>query len=148
MAEKIVKESEEFEEKESVWGKSYRPLRKSCSYGDNDIEYGYSGHCALPLPWNRTMLKIKSDVEKKTGFKYNFVLLNFYNSGNAKISAHKDDEPSLDQSVDIVPLSFGACRDMIFAKKDVNQCDNHWKLDPSCSNARSKRMDSYYCSPT
>ncbi|GBN00523.1 hypothetical protein AVEN_119638-1 [Araneus ventricosus] len=62
-------------------------------------------------------LKIKSDVEKKTGFEYNFVLLNFYESGHAKIGAHKDDKPSLDQSVDIATLSFGACRDMIFSKK-------------------------------
>ncbi|GBM59454.1 hypothetical protein AVEN_131030-1, partial [Araneus ventricosus] len=36
---------------------------------------------------------------------------------HAKIGAHKDDEPSLDQSVDIAKLSFGACRDMIFSKK-------------------------------
>ncbi|GBM44621.1 DNA oxidative demethylase ALKBH2 [Araneus ventricosus] len=92
-------------------------LRKSCSYGDMDIEYEYSGHCELPLPWNRTLWKIKSDVEKKTGFEYNFVLLNFYESGQAKIGAHKDDEPSLDPSVDIATLSFGACRDMIFSKK-------------------------------
>ncbi|GBM23735.1 DNA oxidative demethylase ALKBH2 [Araneus ventricosus] len=96
-----------------VWGKSYRPLRKSCSYGDMRLEYEYSGHCELPLPWNRTMLKIKSDVEKKIGFEYNFVL-NFYESGHAKIGAHKDDEASLDQSVDIATLN---CRDVIFSKK-------------------------------
>ncbi|GBN75178.1 hypothetical protein AVEN_166254-1 [Araneus ventricosus] len=100
-----------------VWGKSYRPLRKSSSYGDMDLEYEYSCHCELALPWNRTMLKIKSDVEKKTGFEYNFVLLNFYESVHAKIAVHKDDEPSLDQTVDIATLSFGACCDMIFSKK-------------------------------
>ncbi|GBO43647.1 hypothetical protein AVEN_257659-1 [Araneus ventricosus] len=66
---------------------------------------------------NGTVLKIKSDVEKKTGFEYNFIILNFYESGHAKIGAHKDDEPSLDQSVDIATLSLGACRDMIFSKK-------------------------------
>nr|GBO27540.1 DNA oxidative demethylase ALKBH2 [Araneus ventricosus] len=69
------------------------------------------------MTWNRTMLKIKYNVEKKTGFEYNFVLLNFYESGPAKVGAHKDDEPSLDLSVDIATLSFGACRDMIFSKK-------------------------------
>ncbi|GBM69440.1 hypothetical protein AVEN_165462-1 [Araneus ventricosus] len=69
-----------------VWGKSYQPLRKSCSYGDMDIEYEQSGHCELPLPWKRTMLKIKSDV-KKIGFEYNFVLLNFYEGGPTKIGA-------------------------------------------------------------
>ncbi|GBN44083.1 hypothetical protein AVEN_233708-1 [Araneus ventricosus] len=82
-----------------------------------NLEYKYSGHCELPLPWNRTMLKIKSTVEKKTGFEYNFVLLNFNESGHVKNGAHKDDEPSLDQSVVIATLSFGACRDMIFSKK-------------------------------
>ncbi|GBL61753.1 hypothetical protein AVEN_220589-1 [Araneus ventricosus] len=82
-----------------------------------NLEYEYSGYCQLPLPWNRTMLKIKSDVEKKTVFEYKFGLLNFYESGHAKIGAHKDDKPSLDQSVDIATLSFGACRDMIFSKK-------------------------------
>ncbi|GBO35362.1 hypothetical protein AVEN_214422-1 [Araneus ventricosus] len=82
-----------------------------------DFEYEYSLHCELALPWNRTMLTIKSDVEKKTGFEYNFVLLNFYESGHAKIGALKDDEPTLDQTVDIATLSFGACRDMIFSKK-------------------------------
>ncbi|GBM66181.1 hypothetical protein AVEN_68305-1 [Araneus ventricosus] len=98
-----------------AWGKFYRPLRKSCSYGDMNLEYAYSRQCDLPLTWNRTMLKIKSDVEKKSGLD-NFVLLNFYESGHAKIGAHKDDEPSLDQSVDIATLSFGACRDMISKK--------------------------------
>ncbi|GBL99549.1 hypothetical protein AVEN_68817-1 [Araneus ventricosus] len=98
-----------------------------------DFEYEYSGHCELPLPWNRTMLKIKSDVEKKTGFEYNFVLLNFYESGHAKIGAHKDDEPSLDQSVDIATLRFGACRDMIFSKKGYKSVRQaRWKQDPSC----------------
>ncbi|GBN42320.1 hypothetical protein AVEN_207974-1 [Araneus ventricosus] len=58
-----------------VRGKPYRPLRKSCSYGDMDLD------------------------------------------GHAKIGAHKDDEPTLDQTVDIATLSFGACRDMIFSKK-------------------------------
>ncbi|GBN80859.1 hypothetical protein AVEN_122577-1 [Araneus ventricosus] len=38
-------------------------------------------------------------------------------NGHAKIGAHKDDKPSLDQSVDIATLSFGAFRDMIFSKK-------------------------------
>ncbi|GBN40175.1 hypothetical protein AVEN_259950-1 [Araneus ventricosus] len=92
-------------------------LQKRLNIQDVDLEHEYSGHCELQLPWNRTMLKIKSDVEKKTGFDYNFVLLNFYESGHAKIGAHKDDESSLDQSVDIPTLSFGACRDMIFSKK-------------------------------
>ncbi|GBN97687.1 DNA oxidative demethylase ALKBH2 [Araneus ventricosus] len=100
-----------------VWGKFYRSLRKSCSYGEMNLKYEYSGHCELSLPWNRTMLKIKSDVEKKTGFEYNLVLLNFYESGHANIGAHKDDEPSLDQSMDITTLSFEVCRDMIFSKK-------------------------------
>ncbi|GBL93595.1 hypothetical protein AVEN_67475-1 [Araneus ventricosus] len=86
-------------------GKSYRPLRKSFSYGDMDLEYEYFGHCELPLPWNRTMLKMKPDVEKKTGFEYNFVLLNFYESDHEKIGAHEDNKPSLYQSVNIATLS-------------------------------------------
>ncbi|GBL81304.1 DNA oxidative demethylase ALKBH2 [Araneus ventricosus] len=131
-----------------VWGKSYQPLRKSCSYGDMDLEYEYSGHCELQLPWNRTMLKIKSDVEKKTGFEYNFVLLNFYESGHAKIGAHKDDEASLDQSVDIATLSFGACRDMIFSKKGcksvLQEATRSVGSKIPLANARTKGMDSCY----
>lgn len=100
-----------------VWGKSYKPLRKSCSYGNHDITYEYSGHCEFPLPWNQTLLKINSDVERVTGFEYNFVLINYYENGNAKIGPHKDNEPSLDPSVDIATLSFGARRDMVFSKK-------------------------------
>ncbi|GBO17506.1 hypothetical protein AVEN_254391-1 [Araneus ventricosus] len=38
--------------------------------------------------------------------------------GHVKIGAHKDDEPTLDQTVDIATLSFGDCRDMIFSKKE------------------------------
>lgn len=100
-----------------VCGKSYRPLRKTCSYGDWDIEYEYSGHCEVPLHWNDTLLKIRSDMEKKTGFAYNFVLLNLYQNGYAKIGEHRDDEPCLDQTADIATLSFGASREMVFAKK-------------------------------
>ncbi|GBM78096.1 hypothetical protein AVEN_132233-1 [Araneus ventricosus] len=76
-----------------VWGKSYEPLRKSCIYGDMDIEYEYSGHCELPLSSNRTMLKIKSDVEKKIGSEYKFVLLNFYEIGHTEIGAQNTMNP-------------------------------------------------------
>ncbi|GBL79087.1 hypothetical protein AVEN_262190-1 [Araneus ventricosus] len=115
-----------------VWGKFYRPLRKSCSYGDMNLECEYSGHCELPLPWNRTMLKIKSDVEKKKGFEYNFVLLNFYESGHAKICAHKDDKPPWTNLWTSQHSALEPTVTLSSPKRDVNQCDKRWTQDHSC----------------
>ncbi|KMQ84867.1 alpha-ketoglutarate-dependent dioxygenase alkb-like protein, partial [Lasius niger] len=101
----------------TVHGKTYNPLRKTCSFADPHVTYTYSGHVEQTQPWTELLLKLKESVERATGHSYNYCLLNYYESGKAKIGCHKDNESSLDPATPIPTLSFGACRNMVFSKK-------------------------------
>ena len=103
----------------TVYGKKYRPLRKVCAYADPEIYYTFSGATIKPHPWSSRLLEIKQDLEKKLQCEYNYVLLNLYENGHAKIGHHKDAESSLDVDTPIATLSLGATRTMEFNKKDA-----------------------------
>ncbi len=97
-------------------GKAFTPRRKVLGFGDNGVNYAFSGTCVFARPWTSTLLDIKKDVEAKTEQEYNYVLLNFYQDGFAKIGAHKDDEAVLHPDSIIPTLSLGATRTMQFTR--------------------------------
>ncbi len=100
-----------------IKGKTYSPRRKVLAFSDSGLSYTFSGTSIFGSPWTPTLLDIKSDVEKKTGQDYNFVLLNYYPDGYAKIGAHRDNEVDLDPSSVIPTLSLGTRRTMKFMRK-------------------------------
>ncbi|KAL1651436.1 hypothetical protein SLS58_000776 [Diplodia intermedia] len=61
--------------------------------------------------------RLRTAVERETGERFNFCLVNYYASGDDSISYHSDDERFLGQDPAIASLSLGATRDFCMKKK-------------------------------
>ena len=91
-------------------GKWYDLRRKHASYGDEGINYSFSGMTLPALPWTHLLTYIRSVVKQACGVDFNFVLVNRYDSGKDYLGYHRDDEDGLDKTKPIVSLSFGQAR--------------------------------------
>lgn len=93
-----------------IAGRPIKVPRLVCWYGDSDACYQYSGVTHEPKPWTDVLLRIKHEIEARTGFSFNSVLGNFYRSGQDSMGWHADKEKELGQDPVIASLSFGATR--------------------------------------
>ena len=101
-----------------IFGKTHPIPRQQSAYGDQGITYRYSGITLPAKTWTTTLARIRDLVEKETGVKHNFVLVNRYKDGEDKMGDHKDDEKELDKDVAIASLTIGAERDFVFKHED------------------------------
>ena len=101
-----------------VFGKCYDIPRQQSAYGEPGITYRYSGTTVPAKTWSPSLAVIRDMVEKHSGVRYNFVLVNKYRNGNDKMGDHKDDEKELDKNTPIASLTLGAERDFIFKHQD------------------------------
>jgi len=107
--------------KVKVFGKEYFIKRKQVAYGEDGTYYTFAGNTVYAKSWNnsddilcRVIKNIKIRVEKKTGKKFNFVLINRYADGDDYIGAHRDDEKELGNEPTIIGVSLGSVRDIAF----------------------------------
>jgi alkylated DNA repair dioxygenase AlkB len=100
-----------------IFGKHIVTARKVAWYGDSDYSYTYSGTTKQALLWTPDLLRLKSIVERLTGWKFNSCLLNLYQDGNEGMAWHSDDEKMLGPNSTIASLSFGAERKFCFKHK-------------------------------
>lgn len=76
-----------------------------------------SAYKIAPRALPKVLHELKSWVEQRTGHKYNFVLVNYYQDGNDSISWHSDDEHFLAANPCIASLSLGGSRDFALKHK-------------------------------
>lgn len=93
-----------------IFGKETLQPRLTAWYGDSDAVYTYSGLRFEPLPWSPLLLRLKRDIEEKSGHQFNSVLLNLYRDGQDSMGWHSDDEAELGDNPVIGSLNFGASR--------------------------------------
>lgn len=93
-----------------MYGRQHLQPRLSAWVGDPGLDYRYSGLVLRPCPWTALLLRIRHDVERHAGHRFNSVLLNLYRDGRDAIGWHSDDEPELGVMPVIACLSFGATR--------------------------------------
>jgi alkylated DNA repair dioxygenase AlkB len=99
------------EEKVFVWGRSCVQPRLVAWHGDPGTDYGYSGIHLRPSPWTPTLTRLRDEVEKLAGAKFNSVLLNLYRNERDCMGWHSDDEPELGPEPIIASISFGETRE-------------------------------------
>lgn len=93
-----------------IFGKVYDQPRLTRLYGSINKSYSYSGITMNPLPFTKTLLDIKSEIEIVSEEKFNTVLLNLYRSGSDSNGWHSDDEKELGANPFIASVTFGAKR--------------------------------------
>lgn len=118
------------EAKVQVFGKVYNIPRKQASYGDEGLNYTYSGVTRLACPWTPTLEYIRDAVIKTTGQTFNFVLINRYKDGQDHMGEHRDDEKELDPLCPIASVSLGAARDFIFRHRDARGKQSRRQIEP------------------
>ena len=94
-----------WEQKPGIFG--HMQPRLTTSYGDEGVNYRYSGTVNHALQWTATLIEIKQRIEEVRG-DYNFCLLNRYRSGADSMGWHSDDEPEMGNTIG--SLSLGATR--------------------------------------
>lgn len=100
-----------------VWGKRHLQPRLIAWFGDEGRNYTYSGISMNPLPWTKTLSKLRTLIESTCDEKFNSVLLNYYRDGRDSMGYHSDDEPELGPRPTIASLSLGETRVFSFKHK-------------------------------
>ncbi len=93
-----------------IFGKEVMQPRLTAWFAEEGKSYSYSGITMEAYPWNETLIKIKSKVEKKADVKFNSALLNLYRDGRDSMGWHRDNEKELGVNPVIASVSFGAMR--------------------------------------
>ncbi len=105
----------------NMFGKKIFLSRKVAWYADEGITYTYSGETKRGIPFNKTLLELKKNVEEFCREKFNSCLLNLYHNGAEGMGWHSDNEPELEKNGTIASLSLGAERNFHFKHKKTGQ---------------------------
>jgi len=100
-----------------LWGRRHPQPRLTAWYGDAGARYRYSGITLEPLPWSRTLVRIKRRIEVISGEAFNSVLVNYYRDNNDSMGNHSDDEPELGEEPTIASVSLGEVRTFVMRHK-------------------------------
>lgn len=104
----ILKESLNWQEETiKLYGKLVKVPRLVCWYGDDDVEYRYSGVNHVGLPWTDELFQLKTNIEKYTGNSFNSVLGNLYRNESDSMGWHSDNEKELGSTPCIASISLG-----------------------------------------
>ena len=103
-------------------GREFVLARKTAHYGNDGTTYWYGGVRHGVIPWGRgvpgrAVQRLKARVEKSTGRKFSYALVNYYRDGKVGLGFHADDETDLVRDAPIVSISLGARRKMVFKHK-------------------------------
>ena len=104
-------------DKIKMFGKVMDQPRKVAWYGDQGVEYTYSGIKMKALEWSPVLKILKLRLEEFLGVNFNSVLINLYRDGNDYMSWHSDDEKELGKNPVIASVSLGCERDFLFRMK-------------------------------
>jgi alkylated DNA repair dioxygenase AlkB len=104
-----------------IYGKQIVTKRKIAWYGEKSYQYSYSNTTKVALPWTKTLLTLKTLVEKETGETFNSCLLNLYHNGSEGMAWHSDAEKDLKEKGAIASLSLGAERKFSFKHKQSQE---------------------------
>lgn len=104
-----------------IFGRLITTKRMVAWYGDEALEYTYSGMKKVASLWNTTLLELKRIVEHLTHETFNSCLLNLYHDGNEGMGWHSDAEKDLKENGTIASLSLGAERKFSFRHKQSKE---------------------------
>ena len=92
-----------------VFGKKCYQQRSIGFFSNTSIGYYYSNQLAKSIPLTNKLKMVLDLINSKFNAEFNGILINKYKDGNEYISAHSDDEKTLD-SIGVVAISIGAVR--------------------------------------
>lgn len=113
----LVRETPWRQEAVTIYGKRHMQPRLIAWYGDAGQSYSYSGIVLEPLPWNKTLSRLRDLVQDLVHERFNSVLLNYYRDHRDSMGFHSDDERELGPTPIIASVSLGATRAFVLKHK-------------------------------
>jgi len=104
-----------------MFGKKVLEPRLVCWYGDEECSYTYSKTIHRPQAWNSILTQIREEIFELTKIEMNSVLCNWYRNGQDSMGHHSDNEKELGDLPEIISLSLGACRTILFKNKTTKK---------------------------
>lgn len=101
-----------------LFGKKIKVPRLEAYFALNGEQYGYSGQQLQVEKWPPFLDALRREVQKRTGYKYNALLINYYRDGQDSNGWHADNEKTLGTNPSIASISLGAER--IFELKHLS----------------------------
>ena len=100
-----------FQQNEIVlFGKKMKVPRLEAYYALNGEQYGYSGQQLQAEKFTLFLDELRLEVQERTGYKYNALLINYYRDGQDSNGWHADNEKTLGPNPSIASISLGAER--------------------------------------
>lgn len=100
-----------FQQNEIVlFGKKIKVPRLEAYYALNGEQYGYSGQQLKAEKFPTFLDQLRLEVQERTGYKYNALLINYYRDGQDSNGWHADNEKTLGPNPSIASISLGAER--------------------------------------
>ena len=106
----------------SIYGRKVKVPRKSAFFGDDGLNYRYTGIDHWGCGWSSELLALKAQIERESGSDFNFCLVNYYRMGLDYMGWHKDNEQSSERL--IASLSLGVPRK--FRIRLDNETEDLW----------------------
>ncbi len=75
-----------------MFGKVIECPRRTAWYGDPQVNYRYAGEDHVASGWPPLLAELCTSVSDATGVRFNFVLMNRYQTGRDHMGWHRDDE--------------------------------------------------------
>lgn len=97
------------------FGKEWIQPRESMCLG---YAYAYSGRVHPAVHWTPLAKNVCDLVNDEFGTNFNGAMVNCYRDGNDSVSAHSDDESTLDANSAVFGISTGSSCDMVMKWKD------------------------------
>jgi len=91
--------------------------RQQVSFGDKHILHSFCGNQMEINTWTPTLSKIRFQIEKTLGVRYNFCVVNWRNDGHVRMGSHIDIEDDLETNVSVIRMSFGPARKFLFVHR-------------------------------
>lgn len=101
-----------------LYGRQVNVPRLVAWYGDDQVNYRYSGVDHVAIPWSRPLAEIRDRLSAMLSESFNGVLLNLYRNGHDSMGWHSDDEVELGMEPVIASVSLGQERNMQFRRRD------------------------------
>jgi alkylated DNA repair dioxygenase AlkB len=91
--------------------------RYTSTFGKDDTNAPPSAYKVQPKPFPDVLEMLRQTLERKTGARFNAIIINYYADGSDAISYHSDDEAFLGKDPTIASISLGASRDFYLRRK-------------------------------
>lgn len=104
----------------NMYGKLIPVPRDESIFGD-DLRYEYRGTQIEAQPWPDFLLEARDRIQALSGYKFNFVVGNRYQTGKDSIGWHSDNFPQIGKRPAIASLSLGSTRLFKLRHKDSGE---------------------------